>query len=159
MKQFTALLDDDLYVVIEEWSHANDRSFSESLRHGLRMFFVPATDPIKAKRGRNVFEPPELEEIRQYSLEKGYSFEPEAFHAFYESKGWRIGNQPMRNWKAACLTWQKRREAEGTARASLDSALHYGQKPSSEAVSDKELESEESPFKDKRSGEYSRKEP
>jgi hypothetical protein len=123
MKQFTVLLDDDLYDFIEQWSTSNDRSFSESVRHGLRIFFLPATSPEKTKRGRNVFEAPELEEIRQYSLEKGYSFEPEAFHAFYESKGWRIGNQPMRNWKAACLTWQKRKDEVRSTRDTVKNAV------------------------------------
>ena len=150
MKQFTLMLDDDLYDIIEQWGHANDRSFSESCRHGLRIFFLPATAPEKAKRGRNIFDPPTIEEIGQYIIEKGYSFGADSFWAYYESKGWKVGNQPMRNWRSACLTWQKRREAEGTARASIESALHYRQKPSPEAISEKELESEESPFKDRR---------
>lgn len=125
MKQFTLLLDDDLYEIIEQWGHANDRSFSESCRHGLRIFFLPATSPEKAKRGRNIFEPPTVEEIGQYIIEKGYSFGADAFWGYYDSKGWKVGNQPMRNWRSACLTWQKRREAEGTARASLASAVAH----------------------------------
>ena len=48
-----------------------------------------------------------------YIAEKGYSgFDGEGFCAFYASKGWKVGNQPMRDWKRACVTWQKRREAE-----------------------------------------------
>ena len=28
--------------------------------------------------------------------------------AFYESKGWMVGRNPMKSWPAACATWQKR---------------------------------------------------
>lgn len=59
----------------------------------------------KSKR----FAPPSVDEVRAYCAEKGYAFDPEAFVAFYESKGWKVGRNPMRSWRAACTTWQKRR--------------------------------------------------
>lgn len=63
------------------------------------------TKPIK-KEGR--FTPPTLAQVREYCAEKGYTFDPEAFFAFYESKGWKVGRNPMKSWTAACVTWQKR---------------------------------------------------
>lgn len=60
----------------------------------------------KNKRGR--FTPPTVEEVRSYCLEKGYTFDPDAFFAFYESNGWKVGRNTMRSWEAACVTWQKR---------------------------------------------------
>lgn len=66
---------------------------------------------VAKKRAR--FVPPTPEEVDAYIAEKGYSgFDGEGFCAFYASKGWKVGNQPMRDWKRACVTWQKRREAE-----------------------------------------------
>lgn len=59
-------------------------------------------------KGRR-FAPPSVEEVREYCAEKGYAFDPETFVAFYESKGWKVGGSPMKSWKAACTTWQKRR--------------------------------------------------
>lgn len=53
------------------------------------------------------FAKPTVEEVRAYVQEKGYTFDPEAFFAFYESKGWMVGKNPMKNWRAACTTWQK----------------------------------------------------
>lgn len=114
MKQVSFMCDDDVYDLIERWSHANDRSFSEALRHGLRMFFAQDSEPSKPKTGRKPFLAPSIEEIRSYVIEMHYLFDPEAFHAFYVSKGWRIGNQPMRDWRAACTTWQKRTEISTT---------------------------------------------
>ena len=54
------------------------------------------------------FAPPSVDEVRAYCAEKGYTFDPETFVAFYESKGWKVGGSPMKSWKAACTTWQKR---------------------------------------------------
>jgi hypothetical protein len=54
------------------------------------------------------FAPPSLQEVIDYCLKKRYTFQAEAFHAFYESNGWKVGKNPMKSWKAACITWQKR---------------------------------------------------
>ena len=57
------------------------------------------------------FAPPTVEEVRAYAEERGYTFDPEAFVAHYAARGWRYGRgQPMKDWKAACVTWQKREE-------------------------------------------------
>lgn len=58
---------------------------------------------IKKKR----FEPPTLEQVKTHVSEKGYAFDPESFIAHYESNGWKVGRNPMRDWKAACRTWAK----------------------------------------------------
>lgn len=72
------------------------------------------TKPNHTKPRQKRFVPPSVEEVRGYCDEKGYTFDPEAFVAFYESKGWKVGRNPMKSWKAACLTWQKR-QGEGKA--------------------------------------------
>jgi hypothetical protein len=58
------------------------------------------------KNGR--FAPPSLEEVQQYCKDRNNGIDAEAFIAFYESKGWKVGNQPMKNWKSAVITWEKR---------------------------------------------------
>lgn len=69
-----------------------------------------STRQDKTKRER--FAPPSVEEVREYIAEKGYRFDAESFVAFYESKGWKVGREPMKSWKAACTTWEKRRGKE-----------------------------------------------
>lgn len=73
--------------------------------------------PNQSKPKRERFTPPTLQEVRDYCAEKGYTFDPEAFWSFYESKGWKVGRNPMKSWKAACVTWQKRepKKPEGGA--------------------------------------------
>lgn len=54
------------------------------------------------------FAPPSVEDVRAYCQERGNKVDPEQFVAFYESKGWKIGNTPMKSWKASVITWEKR---------------------------------------------------
>nr|DAH24410.1 MAG TPA: Ftsk gamma domain [Caudoviricetes sp.] len=75
---------------------------------------VPAANPQKAQKR---FTPPTVEEVQAYCREKNYTFEPDAFVAFYESNGWKVGKNPMKNWKAACRTWQQREKERHTRMA------------------------------------------
>ena len=54
------------------------------------------------------FTPPTVEEVTEYCRERGNSVNPERFIDFYASKGWKVGNQPMKDWKACVRTWEQR---------------------------------------------------
>ena len=60
------------------------------------------------KRGSSRFQKPSIDEIRQYCSSRNNSVDPEQFFNFYESKGWTIGKSPMKDWRAAVRTWEKR---------------------------------------------------
>ena len=60
------------------------------------------------KRESSRFQKPSIEEIRQYCSSRNNSVDPEQFFNFYESKGWIIGKSPMKDWRAAVRTWEKR---------------------------------------------------
>ena len=60
---------------------------------------------INQKSGR--FEPPDVEMVRAYCRERGNGVDPQTFVDFYESKGWMVGKNKMKNWKAAVRTWEK----------------------------------------------------
>jgi hypothetical protein len=65
-------------------------------------------DTGRKKRTRATFTPPTVDEIRAYVTEKGYTFDPETFHAYYDSQGWKKANgQPVSSWKGCCVTFQK----------------------------------------------------
>jgi hypothetical protein len=68
-------------------------------------------------RQRPRFTPPTVEEVRAYCQEKKYSFDPEQFVDFYASKGWKVGKDPMVDWKASARTWNRRDGGKGTASA------------------------------------------
>lgn len=54
------------------------------------------------------FTPPTLQEVTDYCRERGNSVDPSRFIDFYASKGWKVGNQPMKDWKACIRTWEQR---------------------------------------------------
>lgn len=57
---------------------------------------------------RSTFAPPTVEEVIAYLNEKGIvNVDAERFVSFYESKGWMIGKNKMKSWKAAIATWSK----------------------------------------------------
>lgn len=64
---------------------------------------TPKVSPEKRKR----FTPPTVEEVRQYCQERHNSVDPEKFCDFYASKGWKVGRDPMKDWKASVRTWEK----------------------------------------------------
>ena len=51
---------------------------------------------------------PSLEEVREYCEELNSTVDPEAFIDHYSSNGWKVGNQPMKDWKAAVRNWERR---------------------------------------------------
>lgn len=66
------------------------------------------------KRGGR-FAPPTPQEVAAYGKEIGFAVDGDQFCDFYASKGWLIGKNPMKDWKAAVRTW-KRRRGEDEAR-------------------------------------------
>lgn len=54
------------------------------------------------------FAPPSVDDVRQYCQERNNNVDAERFVDFYASKGWKVGSQPMKDWKAAVRTWEKR---------------------------------------------------
>ena len=65
--------------------------------------------PAKSTR----FVKPSLEDVAAYCRERRNSVSAEAFMAFYESNGWKVGRNPMKDWKAAVRTWEQRERADG----------------------------------------------
>lgn len=60
----------------------------------------------KAKSTR--FVPPSLEEVEAYCKSRNNKVDAGQFIDFYESKGWMVGKNKMKDWKASVRTWEKR---------------------------------------------------
>lgn len=58
---------------------------------------------LKRKR----FEPPTLEEVKAYCVERGNNINAEHFIDYYTSNGWLVGKNKMKDWKAAIRTWER----------------------------------------------------
>lgn len=62
-----------------------------------------ASTTTKRKR----FEKPTLSEIKAYCIERGNKVDAQHFFDYYESNGWRVGKNSMKNWQAAVRTWER----------------------------------------------------
>ena len=77
----------------------------------------PYNPPSSKEKGRNApkrFTPPAVEEVKAYCLERKNGLDAQSFVDFYASKGWKVGKEPMKDWKAAVRTWENRRKCETT---------------------------------------------
>lgn len=57
---------------------------------------------------RHRFVKPTVEEIREYCESENFKADPQQIWDFYESKGWKVGSSPMKDWQAAVRNWEKR---------------------------------------------------
>lgn len=54
------------------------------------------------------FTPPSIEDVEAYCKERGNKVNAQTFVDFYSAKGWKVGQNPMKDWKAAVRTWEQR---------------------------------------------------
>ena len=57
---------------------------------------------------------PTVLEITEYCLSRGNDVSGQKFFDFYESKGWLVGKNKMKDWKAAVRTWEKTNNTKST---------------------------------------------
>lgn len=78
------------------------------------------------QKPRQAFVPPTVDDVRAYVRQMRYGMDPQAFCDFYGSKGWKVGNSPMQDWKCAVRGWESRDKASRPNRpVNADS---YGEK-------------------------------
>lgn len=58
---------------------------------------------------RKRFEKPTISDIEQYCIERNNDVNAEQFFDYYESNGWKVGKNSMKDWKAAVRTWERNR--------------------------------------------------
>lgn len=64
---------------------------------------IRADKPPRATR----FTPPTVDEVKDYCAERQNGVDPARFVDFYTSKGWLVGKQKMRDWRAAVRSWER----------------------------------------------------
>ena len=61
----------------------------------------------KSTTKRKRFEKPSISDIKQYCIERNNKVNAEQFFDYYESNGWKVGKNSMKDWKAAVRTWER----------------------------------------------------
>lgn len=59
------------------------------------------------KSERKRFTPPTFEEVKAYCDERQNNVDANKFIDYYESNGWMVGRNKMKDWKAAVRTWER----------------------------------------------------
>lgn len=62
------------------------------------------------------FVKPTLEEVQEYCKERNNNIDAQYFIDYYESNGWKVGKNAMKDWKAAVRTWEKNDFGKGKAK-------------------------------------------
>lgn len=71
------------------------------------------------------FIPPTLELVQSYITENNYTVDAERFIDFYESKGWYVGKNKMKDWKAAVRTWAKDKPIQSKRVGRVEQVTQY----------------------------------
>lgn len=69
---------------------------------------LPQYSNGETKTKNKRFVKPTPEEVKAYCDERKNNIDAQQFVDFYEAKGWKVGREPMKDWKAAVRTWETR---------------------------------------------------
>lgn len=96
------------YAVDADNDNDNDNDTTKKLSNESK---ESADKPRKVAAKRGAFVAPSLGELRAYISEQGLTnVNPEEFLDHYTANGWRAGNNPMKDWKAAARNWNRRQK-------------------------------------------------
>ena len=97
------------------------KEYSESRRQNVLSRYKKSVKgkPVKTKKkstyvlhmgdgNGNVNRDIDVDNIKVYFKELGHPDQAEPFYDFYQSKGWKVGKAPMKDWKAAARNWCRR---------------------------------------------------
>jgi len=62
------------------------------------------------------FTPPSVDEVNDYCNQRNNSVDPQTFIDFYQAKGWMVGKNKMKDWKACVRTWETNRKQRSKPR-------------------------------------------
>ena len=66
-----------------------------------------------AEKSSKRFEKPTPAQVEEYAASINFNLPGAKFCDYYQSKGWMIGKNPMKDWKAAVRTWHRKEKENG----------------------------------------------
>ena len=88
----------------------NNQPLSDQKETSPQVAPAPPPDSEESKKTKKRFVPPTPEEVQAYCNERGNGISGTEFCDFYTSKGWKVGREPMKDWKASVRTWEAKRK-------------------------------------------------
>ncbi len=80
---------------------------NKSILNNTPLYISPLENSGEKPKKRKNFAKPTIAELKAYCTERKNSVDPEKFLDYYESNGWKVGKNPMKDWKAAVRTWER----------------------------------------------------
>lgn len=75
---------------------------------------IDSKDPGRKERSKEKsinnntrFIPPSVEEVEEYCRERNNDIDAQHFIDYYASNGWRVGKNPMKDWRATVRNWER----------------------------------------------------
>ncbi len=84
----------------------NDKNVIEPAVGSSILFNSIPCSSIPSLKEKNIV-PPKIEWVEKYCSERNNKVNPNKFYSHYESKGWMIGKNRMKDWQAAVRTWEE----------------------------------------------------
>jgi len=75
------------------------------------------TEQKTTRASRARFCKPTVEEVADYCAERNNEINPQAFVDYYEANGWKVGRNPMKDWKASVRTWEQSRKEKSRSKS------------------------------------------
>lgn len=94
---------------------------------------IPDTIPdikkeIYKEKNTKRFVKPSLEEIKEYVFENSLNVDCEYFYDYYQSNGWTVGKNHMKDWKATLRNWSRRNQKSTVKKKSqIEEILEIGE--------------------------------
>lgn len=97
----------DLYQVGNKQN--NEPVTSKEQTDNIQITTTKESKEVKKEKNNNIkrFTPPTYEQVSTYCKERKNTVDAERFLDFYESKGWMVGKNKMKDWKAAVRNWER----------------------------------------------------
>ena len=70
------------------------------------------------------FTIPTISEVENYCIERKNTIDAESFINFYDSKGWMVGKNKMKDWRACVRTWEMREKKKPIKTSKIDSQIN-----------------------------------
>lgn len=97
--------DANVQTLVTQMSEQNNSSIKEI--HLLNNSKEKENNKLFSKESSRKFVKPSIEEIKDYCQERNNNVDAEQFYDYYESNGWKVGRNSMKDWKACIRTWEK----------------------------------------------------
>lgn len=92
--------------------------------------YSPSPSPSPTTKNKRIIReiPPKIEDVKSFCSDRNNGIDAEKFFDYYASRGWMIGKNKMKDWKAAVRTWERNNDTNPTTSNNVDAELLEWQK-------------------------------